>query len=458
MRTFRLAVSLLVALVVAGFPAPVLGWRNGPVDGYGSHDWIVDAAVAVLDGRADAWFDPAVARLASDDPDSIEDRGTRQEHTYRSGGRGGAIARIAYEYDVAMAAYQEGMIGRAAGDAETATKAFTKASHHIGLLAHFIGDISQPFHTAMEGSGLATLHEEYEVLINAQQRSADSKPEWRSERRTVGEITNIRRTALATAAYSRAWFGDVYAVLTTDGSMLTPELDAITGLLMQRAAEDLADIIWSISHEVGSAPPVGSIDLSVRWSGVRAWGDNTVYVRALDERGRPIEGLGIVVLWPTSTGTRAEYLYTDATGYQSRTGSVGSGPRLVLRPVVARATVRESTVEARRSWILSPRLAAGSAGFKTLVSDATVVPGQTVRVTSVARDARGRDIPNLLVTWTWDMGGTVVRMRGYTNANGRASASQLITTATTMSTIRVTARTESGSVGRTSSTSLRRSS
>ena len=38
-----------------------------------------------------------------------------------------------------------------------------------------------------------------EGLVNAQQGSADAKPEWRSERRTVEAIKDIRRTALATA-------------------------------------------------------------------------------------------------------------------------------------------------------------------------------------------------------------------------------------------------------------------
>jgi hypothetical protein len=456
MRTFKLVVSLLAALACAGIPAPALGWANGSGDGYGSHDWIVDASVAVLDGRAADWFDPAIARLASDDPDTIETRVTRDEHAYRSGGRGGAIARIAYEYDVAMAAYKDGVAARNADDAGAAQAAFAEASHHIGLLSHFVGDIAQPFHSAPEGPGPATLHAAYEVLVSGQQRSPNARPEWRSERRTVNEITNIRKTAIATAAYSRSWFSDVYAALTTDGTVLTPELEAITGSLMRRAAEDLADIIWSISQGVGAAPLPGSLSLSVRWTGVRAWGSNTVYVRALDERGRPIEGLGVVVAWPTSTGTRSEYLYTDATGYQARSAGVGGGPRRVRLPVVARATVRGSTTEARRSWTISPRLATGSAGFKTVVSDATVVPGQTVRVTSVARSSSGRGVPNLLVTWTWDMGGTIVRTRGYTNAEGRAVTSQLITAATTMSTIKVTARTESGSVSRASSTSLRR--
>ena len=108
-----------------------------------------------------------------------------------------------------------------------------------------------------------------------------------------------------------------------------------------------------------------------------------------------MEGVAIVVAWPTATGTRPEYLYTDATGYQYRTAGVGTTPKLVLRRVVATSTVRDTKVTATRSWTISPRLATGSAGFKTIVSDTTVVPGQVVRVTSGARDANGRGVPNL---------------------------------------------------------------
>ena len=225
---------------------------------------------------------------------------------------------------------------------------------------------------------------------------------------------------------------------------------------MQRAANDLADIIWSISQGVGAAPAVGSLSLSVRWTGVRAGGTNTVSVRARDARGRPLEGVAVVVAWPTATGTRPEYLYTDATGYQSRTAGVGTTPKRVLRPVVATSTVRDVTVTAARSWTISPRLATGRAGFKTIVSDSTVVPGQVVRVTSVARDANGRGVPNLLVTWTWNLGGTTVKTTAYTGSTGRASSTLVISTTTTMATVTVSARTQSGSVTRSSSTSFRR--
>jgi hypothetical protein len=81
-----------------------------------------------------------------------------------------------------------------------------------------------------------------------------------------------------------------------------------------------------------------------------------------------------------------------------------------------------------------------------------------VGVTSVARDANGRGVPNLLVTWTWNLGGVIVKTTAYTGSTGRASSTQVISTTTTMAKVTVTARTQSGSVTRSSSTSFQRAS
>ena len=96
------------------------------------------------------------------------------------------------------------------------------------------------------------------------------------------------------------------------------------------------------------------------------------------------------------------------------------------------------------------------AGFRTRVSDATVVPGQTVVVTSTAHDRNGRPVPNLLVRWVWDFDGKKVTTRAITDATGRASSSQLITTSTTRTRVHVTAFTQSASRNRSSTTDFKR--
>ena len=115
--------------------------------------------------------------------------------------------------------------------------------------------------------------------------------------------------------------------------------------------------------------------------------------------------------------------------------------------------VRTST-----TWfVTSRRLATGSAGFKSWVSRTTVVPGQTVRVASLARDRLGRPVPDLKVNLTWTFGnGHVVKTSAYTDATGRVLTILPITDETPLGTVKIVAHTQSGSVNRVSSTSFRR--
>jgi hypothetical protein len=458
----RAAVALAVLASAFAFPASsVKAWANGGGDGYGTHDWVIDQAVKVLNGRADDWFNASIARLSSDDPDTIEvpANGAREgEHVYRNQGRrGGAVDRIATEFDLASAAYQQGAAARASGDDGAATTAFNDASYHIGLLSHFLSDIAQPFHSAYAGIGKGQVHANYELRVNSLTNHPGSSPSWASPRRTVSTIGNIRAEAIAEAAYSRKYFATLYGEFRHDQSRLGPKARDITGKVLRRATGDLADVIWSISQGKGAAPAVGSIKLVVKWIGVRSgFSKQVVFVTVKDVNGRPIEGIKVDVAWPTATGIRHDLLYTDATGRQKRVGSVGKSPRLVPLAVTATTTVRGVIKSSNGWWAITPTLHTGGKGFRTVLSDRTVVPGQVVTVRSVAHDTKGRPVPNLLIVWTWNYHGHIVHTRGVTDANGRATSTQLITTATTKATITVTARTQSASRFRTSSTSLKR--
>ena len=456
MLRLRALAAMLLAAALLTPATPVLAWGNSG-DGYGSHDWIIDQAVKVLDGRA-SWFDASAARLVSDDPDFVEKPDPLAiEHVYRgSGKRGGAVSRAADEYDLAMAAFQAGAAAEAGGDAAAARDGYREASIHIGLLSHFVGDISEPFHSAYDAIGKDSTHKAYEELVNNAQLSPGARPDWQSTRRTVTTIANVRTTVAGTAAYSRQYFAELYSLLVRNGIHLTSRVAAITGAVMKRATNDLADIIWSISQGAGAQADIGSLKMSVRWTGILSGAHQLLSVKALDVNGKPIEGLKVVVRWPTATGSRTEYLYTDPTGYQSRWATVGTGPKLVLRPAVGRAVVRGTVTTVSRAWTISPRLATGSKGFSTSVSAAKVVAGQTVKVTSRARDAKGRAVPNLLVTWTWSFGSTRVSTHAYTDSTGRASSTQLITVATPMTTVTVTAHTQAGSTSRSSKATFRR--
>ena len=410
-RIARLAAAALIAAALVA-PVPAFGWANNH-DAYGTHDWILDQALKVLDGRVDGWLDDELARLHSDDPDYTRDP-EANEHTYRAEGRvGGAVDRIAFHYDNAQAAYE-------AHD-------YDEASIEIGLMSHYVGDLAEPYHTHMGGIPRGDQAKKYEQLVAPLHRDANDTPAWSSSRRTVDEIDNVRDTAAGTAAYSRQFWKELHDRLTNNGFELSDRVSEITGLVFKRAQNDLADMIWSITQGVGAQPAVGEIELDVKWTGVLAGDENTVYVRAFDVDGHPIEGLRVEVAWPTPTGTQIELLYTLPDGRQKRHRPVGTSPKLVLRHVTATAEVRGDEVVAEGAWTISPRLGSGNDGFKTVVNDATVIPGQVVTVKSIARDAHGDPVPNLLVTWVWDIGATTVKTHGYTNDNGRATSSKTIT-------------------------------
>jgi hypothetical protein len=456
-RHRRLFAAFLSVLLLGVVVAPTFAWSNGPPssanpdpfngDGYGTHDWIIDQAVKVLDGRA-SWFDAQAARLRSDDPDTIERRldPTREfEHVYRNAGkRGGAVDRVAQLYSDAIVKYQ-------ASD-------FEGASEDIGLLSHFYSDILQPYHSTVAGIGKDKYHYWYEGLVDQKTKRASDAPGWQSAARTVKSITNIRTEVIAAAAYSRQFFSDVQAAMVHDHTKLSSRASTVTGYVMKFGAKGLANIIWSISRGVGAAPAPATFKVTIRYPFVRQGYDfQTVYITAKDSHGHPIEGLEIDVDRPTPTGGTVHVrLSTDTKGMAHTHWDVGASPMMTRRDVTVSETTNGATITKHLSYMASPTLKSGLAGFKTGVSDRTVSVGQVVRVSSVAHDTKGRPVQGLKVTWTWHFGSKTVTTTGITDATGRATSSQTITSSTTKTKVTVNARTQSASIFRTSSASFQR--
>jgi hypothetical protein len=461
----RLA-ALLAVLVLAGVvgaPAPAAAWSNGKGDGYGTHDWIIDEGLRVLSGVDVSWFHRTSALVVSDDPDNVEvvaDPSKKIDHIYRDGGiRGGAVQRITEHYATAVELHHAGVLAQEAGDEAAADAAFDDASRQVGLLGHFLGDLLQPYHTNIKGAGLNDEHLQYELLVQALTRWPDAAPEWRTANRSPRLLTNIRRTALAAASFSRGWYDPVHASMKASAGALTQIGRDATRALLQRAADDMANILWSITNEVGVAPAVKTVDASLRWRGVKASETaERLSVRALDVNGSPMEGLGIRVAWTRADGTLAtRTLWTDSTGRAAWNGPVGKSPFMRQRTVKIAATGSLVTVRKSLWFYVTRRLEGGSAGFRTRVSDDSVVAGQDARVVTRATDTRGRPMSRLLVTWTWAAGGVVIgRTSGYTDAEGRARSTLPITARTPRRTITVTARTSAASTNRAASDTLSR--
>ncbi len=443
------AIASIVAMFAAATPPPVSGWSTAG-DGYATHDWIVDKALEILDaaGQRPAWFDRDLALPYTDDPDSIErkaDPSRGWEHVYYTGTiHGGAVQRISEHYTAALDAL-------AMGDAAAATI-------NVALLSHFLADISQPFHTARAGLGKSKLHRAYESAVKARTLTVESAPDWADATQAVTAVVDIRKTAAATAAYSRARFADLYRVWKATGNIDDPIVTQLTGQVLKRAARDLANVIWSLDQGTGRSPDMASFSARVRWVGARRGAHRQVVLATVkDADGNGIGGAEVQISWPLPDGTRKLYrTWTDKTGLAVRTITVGKLPMLRRQDVPIVAIVNGTTLERDRWFIPSPKLDAGRAGFKTVISDATPDVGETIRVTSRARDASGRPVPGLLVTWTWDLGDTTVRTRGITNASGRAYSDRLIDSNLTSGTVSIKAHVQSYSRNRYSYTTFNR--
>ncbi len=432
---------LLVALfatgtLLASTASPSVAWIgvDGPYPGnYDTHDWVIDQARKVLNGRANSWFDAAAARAATDDPDNATDHGTG--HVYRDQGiRGGAIHLIAEHYAAAVRDYRAGR--------------YRDASVEIGLLSHYYSDILQPYHSHYDGIGKTAPHRNYELMVEKDIVNASSRAAWSSPRRTVSQISNIRAEAIAAAKFSRSKFTTLHPQVVAHPTTITATTNAITEDLLERAANDLADIIYSVSRGVGVGPRVDRLTASVRWRHPAKNEDwQHIYTRAYDSAGRPIEGIEVRVTLPSG---KTDLRYTDGTGLAYWSGPPGATPYYTRQTVNVRATTDGHTETATTWWATTPMLASGSAGFATSINNRSPVAGQHVTVRSVLRDTGGRAVPGVEVTWSWDYGSTTITSRALTNSQGVATSTRLIQAATTFNRVDIHARAQAGSQNRNS--------
>ena len=186
------AIALTALLAFAGSIAPVAGWSNRG-DGYGTHDWILDQALRLLDERGigHAWVDRTIALEATDDPDTVEveaDPARKIEHTYTATGRrGGAIHRITEHYAKLLRAYD-------ANDDD-------EASYQLGMLAHFWGDLSMPYHTAQAAQEADAEHH----AVRARRQRPDARPRPTSRGGLSRTRTGTSRTCRTCARRRSRW-------------------------------------------------------------------------------------------------------------------------------------------------------------------------------------------------------------------------------------------------------------
>jgi hypothetical protein len=328
------------------------------------------------------------------------------------------------------------------------------------MLAHFYGDILQPFHTSRDAIGKSGPHYAYEILVDKSTKTPTGAPAWSVANTTwvVKNMTNVRAAAISAAAYSRARYLKLAGAFKSTHTTLSATAATVTREVLIRASGDLANLIATVPKGIGNPPAAGSLTMTLRWRGVRTNDTSErLDVRVLDGSGKPIEGVQVDIVWPLPNGTKVTMpVWTDHLGFGHIYGKVGSNPYMVHQTVTASVTTNESTINKSTWFYRTRRLANGTAGFVTTVNDRTVKAGQTVTVTTRARTKTGAPIVGLLVTWTWTMGSTTVKTSAYTDSTGRARSSRLIAASTTRSTMSVTGRTSAYSIKRSSTTTFRR--
>ena len=289
-------------------------------------------------------------------------------------------------------------------------------------MSHFITDVLQPFHASVLGlDDPHAYHQAYERLVgNGMWRGKDWRPEWQPTSRSVAKISNSRTVAISAAAYSRSLFPSLLSHLeATRGASLDDRAKDITRAVLRRAAQDLANLIWSIDQQVGDAP-MASVSLSVRHR--YAGGRVAVETRATSPSGKAIEGLVIQVTFPkvgggTITRWRATGPDGTALNWMDATGSYYRKQTIAVKAVSLGTTITKTT------WYMrTPSL--GS--FALRMQDYTLAKGQTARAAAVAKDKSGRPVHDILVSFRWSDG---VTTKAYTNDTGKAVTTRVITRA-----------------------------
>jgi hypothetical protein len=438
----RLAAGmLLVVLAIGSLGAPqrVAAWGNNADNLFGTHDWILAQALRVLGGAPD-WMNVQVALEATDDPDTIErqqDPSTTLWHVYKEKGRrGGAPSAVLTRYAQTIDAVARGDQLATDGDAAGARAAYDEASRLVGLLAHYAGDVSQPFHSAYAGLD-DKLHSSYERIVGAVTRSPGAKPQWQRPAHEVTPSTNVRRTIIRTAAYSRQFYKELRTHLAAHPGELDARASEITGLVLKRAADDLASIIAAIATKGGYGPEV-KVSVKIRDHYIAAGRGEMIYLRATDLAGNPVEGVEFAADIPDAEGgTHRERWGTDAHG-DAHFYFPARGARSTVVTVKVWTTIGTAVINRPVWYMVTPPLGT----FKVGATPSRATVGQMVQARAVARDRAGRGVRGLKVTFAWNDGTTVVKTTATTNRDGIAYSSRAVDDP---GLVTVTARTRSGS-------------
>ena len=301
-------------------------------------------------------------------------------------------------------------------------------------MSHFITDVLQPFHAAYAGlDDPHNYHHAYEMLVgNGMWRGKDWRPEWQPTSRSVSAISNSRTVAISAAAYSRSLFPSLMSHLEANrAASLDDREKDITRAVFRRAAQDLANLIWSIDQQVGDAP-MATLSLTVthRYAGGRV----AVTTKATSPSRQADRGPRAPDHVPKAGG--GTVTRSRATGPDGTALNWLRRHRLVLQEAAAHGEGRLARDDDPAEDLVHAHAVAGL--VLAPHADYSLAKGQTARAAAVAKDGSGRPVHDILVSFRWSDG---VTTKAYTDDTGKAVTTRMITKAGTY-TIR--ARAESG--------------
>jgi len=444
----RMIVLMLAMLVVSGIAAPsALGWANGPDiggvgNGKGTHDWVLEDAIAFA-GSGGAWVDKDAALLASDDPDTYATNSNL--HLFRDAGIGrGAPSEVSSLYYQAVDAYRD--------------RRYSDASHYLGVLSHYYSDILQPFHTDYSGAiQQDDRHFAYELAVDKYQREVGPFPgSTYVEAREA--VPDVRAKTVAAAYYSRGKYPSLIASLKVSSSVgRGTEANTVTGLVLNRASNDLADIISSIPAAAAAGPALTAASLSSSRMSIyypAPTGKVCATTRLLNSAGKPIEGAAVFFSWPLEGGVVVEKAYTNYYGYAYDWQVLNGLYPMRLATVQIASNGTGISAKSSTAFRPSPILAAGSAGIRTTKSVARPKRRTNVTIATVVHDRYGHTVAGLPVTFYWRFKSGTISYKTVTNSRGVARSTRNIGMAARGYRVYVRAQTQSGGFRRSSTASF----
>jgi hypothetical protein len=226
------AAVVLTSLAQAGAASAWSNGVNGP-DTFGTHDWVLRAALGRVGGKVD-WICAGVALRATDDPDTVDGvtyMSSPWWHVYDEWGvdtYGNAPTAVAYWHERARKQWNAG--------------APCKASRSIGIMAHLIADVAQPMHTDGWLESEEKVHGDYEAGVDQRCLSfAGCRYVFRYD---GADDADPAARALAVARHAHPSYAELVKTFYRRG--YTKTVDAITRRQLNRAANAVADLLTSI--------------------------------------------------------------------------------------------------------------------------------------------------------------------------------------------------------------------